>query len=217
MHRFIKNHWVAWIRLKHHLWRVWWKKRDQLLGGRRRLSAGERALHQAVSTGNVQNVEILLLRGANANLRGSYDMPLLMLAASAGHREIVRLLLQAGAQVDASNPSTQHTALMFAAKNGHCATMALLLSYGANIEAANRAGTTALLAATLAGQTEAVQFLLQEYAARRIRPGQERVALGAAKKYGFQEIVALLKQDSSPPMSKQSGDESVSELKERTT
>jgi hypothetical protein len=178
------------MRLK--LWQVWWRQRDRMVGGVRRLSTVDRALRDAALAGDEHNVEVFLRRGADPNLLMDYDWPLLMRVAAAGHAEIVRLLLDAGAQIDATNPPTRHTALMLAGKNGHQATVELLLRYGANIEAMTIAGTTPIVSATMAGQVEVVRVLLQAYAARGMAPRQGLKALGTAQKHGYAEIVELL-------------------------
>lgn len=77
----------------------------------------------------------------------------LMFAAQAGHREIVRALLDAGAnpnQKGVANPSkgdNDSTALILASQKGRVDIVALLLKAGADPNAANLMGTTALLAA----------------------------------------------------------------------
>ena len=57
--------------------------------------------------------------------------------------EIVRLLLDAGANVDAANKHGD-TALILAACNGRMEIVRLLLDAGANVDAANTKGGTAL-------------------------------------------------------------------------
>ena len=57
-------------------------------------------------------------------------MPALMYAANAGHSQVVQLLLDAGAQVDARD-NAGYTSLMIAAGSGHAQLVELLLHAGA--------------------------------------------------------------------------------------
>ncbi|PKK48533.1 hypothetical protein CI102_7934, partial [Trichoderma harzianum] len=62
-------------------------------------------------------------------------------AASQGHESMVRLLLDNGADVMASD-NAGRTALSLAASNGHEAVVKLLLENGADITAKDNAGRT---------------------------------------------------------------------------
>jgi len=78
----------------------------------------------------------LLDRGADAKgCLETHDgdlMPALWTAAEGGDVRTARLLLQAGADVDAAKKSTGNTALYMAVQNGHGAVLALLLGRGAD-------------------------------------------------------------------------------------
>ena len=56
-----------------------------------------------------------------------------MIAAESGHLEVVRLLLQAGANKDSTNRRTGATALMVAANSGQLEVVRLLLDARADI------------------------------------------------------------------------------------
>ena len=68
----------------------------------------------------------------------------MILGAERGHLEVVRLLLEAGADKDAATQPGA-TALMFVAKNGHLEVVRLLLEAGADKDAATEPGATALM------------------------------------------------------------------------
>ena len=68
----------------------------------------------------------------------------LMIAGQDGHLEIVRLLLQEGANKDKAYISSGSTPLHFACGNGHTAIAMLLLLAGANMERRNKFGRKAL-------------------------------------------------------------------------
>src|SRR4051812_47396900 len=103
------------------------------------------ALMQAVRSNDVAAVERLIAQGANVNeLEPSGDAPLVM-AAYLGHTEIVRKLLEAGADVTAVDPGMKATALHAAAYAGRTEPARLLIQYGVDIDKQGpRNGYTAL-------------------------------------------------------------------------
>jgi ankyrin repeat protein len=70
----------------------------------------------------------------------------LMYAAREGASESIRVLAEAGAQLDAADPDGT-TPLLLAVTNGHFDAAALLVEKGANVRAVDSAGMTALYAA----------------------------------------------------------------------
>ena len=85
----------------------------------------------------------------------------LLLAADEGHLEVVRLLLEAGADKEAATIDGATTALIVAAGSGHLEVVRLLLEAGADKDAATTDGATALLYATHNGHLEVVRLLLE--------------------------------------------------------
>ncbi|CAK8994200.1 unnamed protein product [Durusdinium trenchii] len=99
----------------------------------------EEELLRGCAENNVAQIEWLLQKPLDPNRDG------LVLAASCGHLEVVRLLLEAGADKDAADTDGS-TALQFAAGKGHChlKVVRLLLEAGADKDAADTDGCTAL-------------------------------------------------------------------------
>lgn len=87
-------------------------------------------LFTAVEDGDVARVNHLLSRGANPSMDFE-GYPALEQAASDGNVEIVRLLLEHGADVNVRNAWTGHTPLMSAKENHHEKVVKLLLDAGA--------------------------------------------------------------------------------------
>ncbi len=101
---------------------------------------GDTALMVAAYTGNRPAVEALIARGAEVNQVG---WTALHYAAAAGHNDVVQLLLEHHAYIDAESPN-KTTPLMMAARGGHILTVKLLLDEGADLGLKNDLGMTAL-------------------------------------------------------------------------
>jgi ankyrin repeat protein len=93
---------------------------------------GESALSTAASFNKIIIVELLLARGANPNVATDRNETPLQIAAYNGNVEIVRMLIEAGAKVDAADTQYGFTALASAARNGHVGVIRLLLNAGAD-------------------------------------------------------------------------------------
>src|SRR5690606_29408452 len=85
--------------------------------------------------GRKSAVEWLLAHGAQLDRPGRH-WSALHYAAFAGHEDIVRLLIERGADVNALAPNGS-TVLMMAAREGHGALAQLLLAHGASPAARN--------------------------------------------------------------------------------
>ncbi|KAH0499817.1 hypothetical protein TgHK011_006983 [Trichoderma gracile] len=122
----------------------------------------------------------------------------LQAAAERGHLNIVKLLLQLGAEVNAPpSPSAGRTALQAAAGGGFGAIVQLLLEHGAHVNAAaaRYKGFTALQGACLQGRLELVDLLLGAGADVQASGGGydgDATALHAAAERGHVNIVKKL-------------------------
>ena len=108
-----------------------------------------------------------------------------MEAAANGQADQVRMLLDAGADVDAASEFGD-TALILAAESGRHEIVEMLLGAGADINAANSYGNTALVRAARRGNKEIVEILLGQ-------PGIIRGdAANIARKAGHGEIAEMI-------------------------
>lgn len=84
-----------------------------------------------------------------------------MYGCAGGHEEVVRVLLEAGANVEDHNENG-HTPLMEAASAGHVQVAKILLEHGAGINThSNEFKESALTLACYKGHLEMVRFLLE--------------------------------------------------------
>ncbi len=120
----------------------------------------ESPLMIAAYKGNGSAVKALLARRAEVNNTG---WTALHYAASAGHLDIVQLLLDAHAYVDAESPN-KTTPLMMAARGGHVDVVKWLLQEGAVDTLKNEAGMTAEDFAEKAGHRDLAEAFRQRRA-----------------------------------------------------
>ncbi|KAJ7291119.1 ankyrin repeat-containing domain protein [Mycena rebaudengoi] len=178
-------------------------------------TGNDSALRAASESGYTEVVQVLLRKGANANVTSGNGESLLI-ATSAGrcmqpsqHVNIVRLLLENGADVNAGN----NGALRAASKAGYTKVIQVLLEHGANINAPGDDNVSALEAAACwegnpsidkldseqkqankkteaaTRRLELVRFLLDNGADVH---GGNNGALRAASKAGHTEVIQLL-------------------------
>ncbi|KAK9420065.1 putative Clr5 domain-containing protein [Seiridium unicorne] len=150
---------------------------------RQRYSWAGTSLQYAAVLGRTDIVRILLKYGVNVNARPAWklldynhrrrvyklvDYPrrtALQAAVEEGNLEIMKMLLDAGADINASpGPLRGATTLQLAAIKGYIGIAKSLISMGANINAdgAKCFGRTALEGAAEYGRLDMVQFLLEE-------------------------------------------------------
>lgn len=100
----------------------------------------ENAMMLAALNGDTDLVKALIAKGAEVNKKGWAP---LHYAAANGHDDIVRLLIDNSAYIDAASPNGT-TPLMMAARGNHVTTMKVLLDGGADAKLKNQIGMTAL-------------------------------------------------------------------------
>ncbi|KAJ7157775.1 hypothetical protein C8R46DRAFT_416452 [Mycena filopes] len=144
-----------------------------------------------------------LLVAATANLldiagvlieQGQYskDMEEELVEASArGHYDMVKLLANSGANVNAQG-GWYGNALQAAARKGDKEVMQLLIEHGADVNAQGGKCGNALQAAAVEGSKEVVQLLIEHGADVNAQGGKCGTALQAAAHMGSKELVQLL-------------------------
>jgi ankyrin repeat protein len=112
------------------------------------------ALYRAAKQGQFAIVHLLLRHGANPNPRRNDGKSLVRLLADDGLTEMLRLLLEYGANVQHQGAVPQ------AAWGGHYTVIQLLLEYGADVDEIEK--QTALYRASSKGYPQIVELLLRE-------------------------------------------------------
>ncbi|WP_242489919.1 ankyrin repeat domain-containing protein [Noviherbaspirillum cavernae] len=116
---------------------------------------GDNALMIASFTGNKPVVEALLAKGAQVNRPGWTP---LHYASLIGNNDIVRLLIENHAYIDAASPN-KTTPIMMAALGGHILTVKLLLDEGADATLRNELGLSAIDIAAMHNHTDIAEGL----------------------------------------------------------
>jgi ankyrin repeat protein len=116
----------------------------------------------------------------------------LMLASEYGQIEVVKLLLENGANVDLQVKGLGETALYRASKNGNTEIVKLLIDKGAKIDLQDEDGLTALIIALERGYKETAILLINEGANLDVRDKEGWTPLMKASLDGDTEMVSLL-------------------------
>lgn len=150
---------------------------------------GRTALWYASSVGDAANVQTLLAAGALPDL--GPDQGPLHIAARYGHPEVVRLLLDAGAEVD-PGPKWLSKPLVLAATGGSYETVAELIRHGANVNACDKQGSVALHLAAGRNYVDVIEMLVEAGANINTRDASDDVPLMEALCYDSVEAALLL-------------------------
>lgn len=138
----------------------------------------------AARKGDAAAVKALLDKGAPIEAKTPYGVTPLFFAARNGHTEVVRLLVERGAQVNVTDTFYKSTALGWAAGSGHADVVRLLLEKGAT------GADQALTSAVAAGHASTVQAILDKGG---LKPPQLSSALALATNRGKADIAEMLK------------------------
>lgn len=120
----------------------------------------ETALMLVALHGDLTSARLLVQRGAEVNRPGWTP---LHYAASGGHLEMIRFLLDENAYIDAQSPN-RTTPLMMAARQKHTNAVRLLVEAGADPTQRNEAGLGAVEYMERHGETEQVRWLRERAA-----------------------------------------------------
>jgi uncharacterized protein len=182
----------------------------------------QEAMFEAARNDDTALVAHYIEAGAAINEEGQQGVTVLVVAAVRGNVELVRLLLEAGAEFDetdfaaaianskgnvqlvqsfldhgadvnkAPDSSPGHTPLMEAAETGDIEVGKLLLANGAEINMGDTFGDPAVNVAAFNGQLEFAKMLIEMGADPNIRGYGNRTAVGQALVQGHDDIADFL-------------------------
>ncbi|MGH8671404.1 MAG: ankyrin repeat domain-containing protein [Burkholderiales bacterium] len=177
----------------------------------------------SVEFDDAASVAKLLARGTNPDITDRKGNTLLILAAKANARRVLKILLGSKAEINAWNNHSETalmlaayhghldvvrellvhralvdkkgwTALIYAAFNGHLEIASVLLESGGNVNAATDNGSTALMMAARQGHLEMVKLLLQHGADKNLRSDSGASARDYALKANNTDIARLIRE-----------------------
>jgi hypothetical protein len=140
-------------------------------------------LWEAARAGDVARVQKALDSGADVNAKARYDMTALAFAADKGHTDVVRLLLDRGAQVNSQDTFYKMRAVDLALQNGHRGVARLLLERG------SQGAPAALMNGLQADDAALVKLAL---ASPDLTAANLNSALAMAKKLGRSDAVTAI-------------------------
>ena len=157
-------------------------------------SEGWTSLMAAATHGQATTVNILLLKGADANRKDIYGFTALICVAGASHASstmIARALLQHGAAAGDSTKSGI-TALMRASWHGNKDIVCDILARDVCVDAADSRGMTALMCAAWKGHPDIIEALLSHGANPNLADTYGWTALMRAATEGYADIIEKL-------------------------
>ncbi|XP_012926606.1 ankyrin repeat and KH domain-containing protein 1 isoform X9 [Heterocephalus glaber] len=153
---------------------------------------GHTPLMEAASAGHVEVARILLDHGAGINTHSNeFKESALTLACYKGHLDMVRFLLEAGADQE-HKTDEMHTALMEACMDGHVEVARLLLDSGAQVNMPADSFESPLTLAACGGHVELAALLIERGANLEEVNDEGYTPLMEAAREGHEEMVALL-------------------------
>jgi hypothetical protein len=174
-----------------------WDKTFQIERAREALIAlglgiNEENFAQRVATGDEISVGNFLRIGYSPDTANAQGVPIVCVATRNGHKKIVELLLERGADVNVLSLDRGNSPLMEAAVRGDDLSVRRFLEAGANPNLVSKSGQTALMLAIGEGHKEIVRVLLEYRADLGIKDSLGMTARKYAEIFRHEEIVAQI-------------------------
>ena len=123
---------------------------------------GAEAFLSAAFTGKLETINSYLENGGDVNVTDEKGCSALFLATNLDSVEVIKILLDHGANINVQTHTTKQTPLINAAYVGNLEVVKLLVEKGADINIKDMAGETALDAAKINKNNDVVMFLMMQ-------------------------------------------------------
>lgn len=148
-------------------------------------------LHAAVTTGNIDIVNLLIEKGLDPNIKTPFNQTPLHFAAERGHIKVAEILLGKGAEIDIQTNSLK-TPLFMAAESGNLELVKLLIKNSADINISDIKRHSPLHIAVLNKHKEVVTELLNQKVNLEAVNEKNQTPLHCAYIIDNKEIIDLL-------------------------
>jgi len=155
------------------------------------LNSNEDVFRYVVS-GDVGGLKRSLKNGGDPNGR-IRDLTPLMIAAGTGNKDIINVLIENKAEINAKGENGK-TPLTIALRRNNLQTAQLLIEKGSDINTRDDKGVTPLMWASYEGRLETVKFILKNNPDVNASNSKDRTALKYAIERNYKEIIQVLKE-----------------------
>ncbi len=156
------------------------------------VSFNQDALAESVKEGKLQAVSLFIDAGLSPDAKDKHGVTMLCAAIRANHGNIMRLLLERGANIDLQSEDRLNSPVMDATAMGANELLAELLAKGPDLNLKSKDGQTALVIAVGRNDAESVRLLLEAGADPDIEDKLGFTARKYAKLFHNPSIVALM-------------------------
>ena len=149
-------------------------------------------IHDAVSSGDINRVYALINPELAINEKDIGGMTAIQLAVRDDNLEIIKLLIDSGADVNIGSTRLKFAPLHIAARRGDAEMVDLLIANGAEVNLPDHEGGSALHFAVRAGENEIAELLIAHGAEVNVKDSEDYTPLHNAAWNGHLDTVELL-------------------------